>query len=110
MNVDVNKKSAFPVIINFARERVSITIDDAKALRDNLISAINKIDPPNPMRLEKAKTNSEINIRGPYKGGTAYIGRFFPMPEYEKIVDWIVANYPANQPLELTAEKRRNSA
>jgi len=40
------------------------------------------------MKLEKVKTNHGIHIRGPYKGGTAYIATFYH--EYEWLVDLII--------------------
>jgi len=46
------------------------------------------------MKLEKVKTNHGIHIRGPYKDKTAYIATFIDMPIYEKLVDWIILNYP----------------
>ena len=58
------------------------------------------------MKLEKVKTNHGIHIRGPYKNCTAYIATFIDMPEYEKMVDWIVANYPNNQSTNSKGEKQ----
>ena len=49
------------------------------------------------MRLEKVKTNHGIHIRGPYKGTTAYIATFIDTPKYEKMVDWIIKNYPEKE-------------
>ena len=49
------------------------------------------------MKLEKVKTNHGIHIRGPYKGKTAYIGTFIDMPIYEKMVDWLIKNYPEGE-------------
>ena len=57
------------------------------------------------MKLEKVKTNHGIHIRGAYKNGTAYIANFIDMPEYEKIVDWIIKNYPKEK---TNVEKHNN--
>jgi len=62
------------------------------------------------MKLEKVKSNhGMLYIRGPYKDRTAYIATFINMPEYEKMVDWIIANYPINQSLDSDSKKPQDS-
>ena len=62
------------------------------------------------MKLEKHKTNHGIMLRGPYKDGTAYIGRFYDTPYCNELVDWIVENYPPNPTLEGARKSPRPSA